>query len=375
MIRLCCERSVTIIFAGMLGVACSAGAEDLPLPAWSQEELRAVSEGAGPLPMLGGALLPEGMVPPESAPGPLLRPPSIAESLRQKTHSSGDVSLFVPDALISKIEAKPADETPSPTPMSELHDLDSEFVEACLDAPAEERLLDPTSVVAESQREDISRFLQFHARDARVDAYLLVIDRDQRLPEGADLSRIASGALLGGDACLAVYPLGEPWRARLFMSSSVHESVAPKYLSGLLEDCSRDALQVSDPLEQLHRFAVRLSIRLFWLEKVMPAKAKTAPLELARPAVQLPEVIAEMPPPPVEMTRGKAGVEWAALIRDPRFIAAALSVLLIPLLIIILRARHVSYLRTHVWHLPEVEAPVRLGGAFSGGAGAIIQFR
>lgn len=349
--------------------------EDLPLPSWSENELRAVSEGVGPLPMLGGALLPEGMVPPETVPGPLLRPPSISESVRQSTPSPGDISLFVPDALISRMGAAAKDEVRGPTPLSELHDLDSEFVEACLGAPAEDRLLDPSSLVAHSQYEDISRFLAFHARDARVDAYLLVIDRDQRLPEGAELSKVASGALLGADACLAVYPLGEPWRARLFMSSSVHQAVAPKYLAGLLEDCSRDAMLVSDPLEQLHRFAVRLSIRLFWLEKVMPARGATTSSPSAPVPTALPEVVAAMPEPPVEVQNGQVSVVWSQMARDPRFIAGLVVVLLIPLLLAVMRARHRSFMRAHVWYLPEAEVPARLGGAFSGGAGTMIQFR
>lgn len=356
------------VFVAACGVRAS---DDLPLPSWSEEEIRAQINGNLP-PLLGGALLPDGMIAEDSVPRVLLRPPSIGDPAQASPSAPEDVSLFLPDALLGAGKNEHHDPQ-LPTPASALRDLDGEFFEACVEAPVDTRLLDPASLVSETQREDITRFLEFHARDARIDAYVLVIDRDQRLAEGVDLSRVASGALVGKKACLAVYPLGEPWRVRLFMSSEVHDTVAPGYLAGLLEDCSRDAMQAGDSLEQLHRFTVRLSIRLFWLEKVLPKEGGVS----ARPQAQktatnpLPEIL---PAERVTAAVAEASRSWLQRVHPAWWGALTGLVIAVPAGMA-WRARRKQFLRTHVWRLPEREVPSRLGGAFSGGAGVSVQFR
>lgn len=354
----------------LIAAACSLRAsDDLPLPAWSEDEIRAQLNGNAPL--LGGALLPEGMIPEDAMPPVLLRPPSLSDPAQTPASPPGDVSLFLPDALLGA-RKNGENEPQQPTPASALRDLDGEFFEACVEAPMDTRLLDPSSLVSETQREDITRFLEFHARDAKIDAYVLVIDRDQQLAEGVDLSRVASGALVGKKACLAVYPLGEPWRVRLFMSSEVHDAVAPGYLAGLLEDCSRDAMQAADSLEQLHRFTVRLSIRLFWLEKVLPKeKPVSAKPQAQKPAANpLPEIL----PAERAVTAITARRPWYQFMHPAWWIALTGLLVAAPGFMM-WRARRRQFLRTHVWRLPEREVPPRLGGTFSGGAGVSVQFR
>lgn len=358
-------------FGCLIVAACDLrGSDDLPLPSWSEEEIRSQLNGNAP-PLLGGALLPDGMIAEDSVPRVLLRPPSLSEAVQAPAPSSGDVSLFLPEALLGAGKNEQHN-PPQPTPESALRDLDGEFFEACVEAPVDTRLLDPASLVSETQREDITRFLEFHARDAKIDAYVLVIDRDQRLADGVDLSRVASGALVGKNACLAVYPLGEPWRVRLFMSSEVHDMVAPGYLAGLLEDCSRDAMQAGDSLEQLHRFTVRLSIRLFWLEKVLPAEkaASSKPLVQKAASNPLPEILPAERAAPV----AAVGSSWFRRVHSAWWCALIGLVLAVPAGIV-WRARRKQFLRTHVWRLPEREVPSRLGGTFSGGAGVSMQFR
>lgn len=348
---------------------CTNIDEILPLPQWSGPEI----SGAPP-PRLGGLLLPEGLgIDDESDPTPRL--PSDAPILASEFQASSpdiDFSLFLPDALLGKtIQTY---QSPGPTPAAALRDLDESFFTICRESPGDEHLIDPESHVSETQKEDLLRFLEFHARDARIKAYVIVTDRDQTVPKKADLSTIASGALSSQDSCLAVYPLGEPWRARLFLSASIHKAVAPDYLNKLVQDCAKDASLVSDPLEQLHRFTVRLSIRLFWLEKLIgtgrPSQAKLSREDvpddiIAKREAALSEALLRDSNP----TNGATVLQWWSVV-----FGILLSLAGGAATYAALRHRR-RRLVGFVWMLPENETQPRLGGAFSGGGGACIEYR
>ena len=285
--------------------------------------------------------------------------------------SSTDLSLFLPDALLGKT-IQPY-QNPGPTPVEALRDLDEDFLTICRESPGNEHLIDPENHVSETQKEDLLRFLQFHAHDARIKAYVLVTDRDQAIPRLADLSGIASGSLRSQDSCLAVYPLGEPWRARLFMSASIHKAIAPEYLKSVVEDCARDAAQVTDPLEQLHRFTVRLSIRLFWIEKligpgkpslVQPTHEEVPSDILVGRELALAEALLEH-----DASFSSGPVQWWSVVVG--ILASVGGGAVTYAALCYRRRRNLNY----VWMLPEIEMPPRLGGAFSGGGGAWIQYR
>ena len=333
----------------------------LPLPQWMQPQ----TDSSPPL--LGGFLFPEGTAVEQSAESaPLLQAPHTGAGEFPAANPANDLSLFLPDSLLGKTirEYQP----PPPTPESDLRPLDTGFLAACRAMTKHEHLVDPDHHVSAPQREDLTRFLQFHARDARVKAFVLVMDRNQTVNSASDLTGVASGALNAQDSCLAVYPLGEPWRARLFVSSSVHQAVDADYLKSVAQDCAKDATLVSDPLEQLHRFTVRLSIRLFWLEKLM-SPLPTAADNLAEQVVTKSRSVAAL---------GTSKHPRYSKQRNVNAWSVALGVLLSlaggAATYAALRYRR-KRLLNYVWILPEIEMPQRLGGAFTGGGGACIQYR
>lgn len=335
----------------------------LPLPQWAQPP----ENGPSP-PLLGGFLFPEGTAVEQPDEGiPLLQGPHAEGGEFPAASPANDLSLFLPDSLLGKTirEYQP----PPPTRESDLRSLSAGFLAACQSAATHDHLIDPDHHVSDPQREDLIRFLQFHARDARVKAFVLVMDRNQTVNSAADLTGVASGALNTQDSCLAVYPLGEPWRARLFVSSSVHQAVDADYLNSVAQDCAKDATLVSDPLEQLHRFTVRLSIRLFWLEKLMSplnATAKSAaPQALAKThtSFSAPPLL-KHPRSPKKHDINGWSVAFGALLSLAGGAATYAA----------LRYRR-RRLLSYVWILPEIEMPQRLGGAFTGGGGACIQYR
>lgn len=354
---------------------CSAalkGIEDgaLPLPRWTEQELKAFKEGPRGL----GAILPESDGPATDI-GELLRTP--VPSGPRLEHSFGaeggalsprlrpeDMGLFLPASILGPSTSSPANvhtQRALPTPVVALRQVSAEFLTACERISRTDYLLDPDLLVPEMQHHDLQRFLEFHAKDARISLYIVILDRNRKLPETADWAKIISGDLRNEDTCLLVYPLGEPWRSRLFVSRAIHDQTSPAFLVETIQACLTEAMQASDAHDQLHRYAVHLSTRLFWLQKALglghseAAQSSNLPLTEVTPEMQL-------------QTRdfGMGLVPWG------------LGFLIVCVVSTwgIRRLGHNWRLRcqSRIWILPEPETIPRLGGAFSGGGGAMTRY-
>lgn len=336
----------------------------LPLPKWIVIEGRPTE--AGTQPALGGGLWPD-----DFNPDDIIHPPMEAAANEIVAALPGEQELwlrFLPRSLFgSRRATEPA---PAEQPLTELSD---EAWRVCEKATGTTRLLDPQGLLSETQSEDLSRLLAFHSEQAGVTAWVLLLDARQKLPSDADLSKLASGELARGPACLAVYPVGAPERARLFFTRSVSESSTSAYLEALLNGCIRDAGLTPDPVEQLQRFATQLSIRLFWLERAYPVlkpKPKESPLviEVSEPMKEVTstESIASAP--------SKFTNLWQ---KAKYYLIAAVALFFILAIVAIglLRWRKRRQ-RMMEFRLPEFDPhhEVRFGGPHCGGCGASIHF-
>ncbi len=240
--------------------------ESLGLPRWSDQELDMMrrGDGAGAVSSLlwpGGMAGVQGMSPniiPQDG-DPAADSPEAEQPLT-------DVSKFLPPALTIGKRDRRAAQMALRQQDRVVREVDPHFLLEAEGLPQGQYLMDPSHQLPEVVRDDLSRFLESHARDARVSLYLMVLPADQKLPAQVNLARLAQGSLLREDSCLAVCPLGEPWRLRLFMSSSIRNQLPTTELSQVLDDSMRAAMQTVDSEEQIHRLLIRLSIRLFWLE-------------------------------------------------------------------------------------------------------------
>ncbi len=362
-------------------------ASELPLPQWSEEDIKGMRDAPAVPFVLGGVLWPGGMAaeaaalpvpagagapsPTVSAAPPATAPLEIADqpgTAQPKT----DLSHFMPPELLST-RAAPQPAPPKSQP-GVLRAVSSEYLAKAYASPATEHLLDPDGNLGETHSEDIRRFLEFHANDARIDAFILLMAGDERLPDTANLASTAQGELLGREGCLVVYAYGQPSRARLFLSRSVHGGVPAPYLASLLEDCVSDASQASDADDQLHRFLVRLSIRLFWLERMLP------PLSPALVAK-----VASQPMPGTQSELTEIGANPGTTEADSAFLGiqidervwAYLGVIVLVLLLGLGGLRWQRYrLRHYVWLLPEPAGlQPRLGGQQCGGSATWVRYR
>ncbi len=371
--------------------AAEPAGDDLPLPVWTHEEWRRLAVEAAP-PLLNDLLpgLGEGQDPSVPGAGPALiprypdGPPAVfGDSLESFRNG---LSLFLPEGLMPPRREPDAPAANKPTPAIHLRDVTPEFLAAATDWPGNDPLIDPGAELPETQAEDLRRFLGYHAEESRIPIIVLLLARDEKLPDDAPLDRLAQGSLAARRAALLVYPLGEPWRARFFLPRDAHQTVSTTYLTRLMEACIAEAEAVSQPESQLHEFVVQLSIRVFWLQKELARSQPPGSTPAGdAPAQPLAEVGPQPNPPPATVpTPAPAAMAGPLANFDlgfdlvlPPASLATIAILLGVLLAIAGRrlVRGIKKTRKdrrhrQVWLLPEQDTEPRLGGAFCGGAGA-----
>lgn len=350
--------------------------EMLPLPKWENEPAPVAST---PSPELGAHF--NNLIPPppelptglESGPRLGEGPPSVLPGY--SALSSNDLSLFLRGGMLdhSSQPGAPRPPTPAPTPVMKLREAPADVLRRLEDAPANEYLLDPFDLVSEITKEDVLRLLEFHASSAQIRLYILVLEADQKLPAGVNLDRLAHGALLRQRACLAVVPLGEPWRARFLVTDGVRNALPASRLAAMAEDCIHDAQQASDGSGQVQRLAVRLSTELFKLERSLPPPASTAP---AHPMENL--HLADVAAASAGETTHPTGAQlplWVWTVLGGLAFLLTLGTSFCLFQIRRLRRLKRPAPQSHIWILPEPDIQPRLGGAFSGGAGSIMHYR
>jgi hypothetical protein len=360
----------SLLLAGTLLADAPAGHDSpenemLPLPRWTDSEVQtfrqsALFPGEGLLPSTGQPL-PDftGLQKPET--GPQLqelftRTPDLPSRLKPE-----EMRLFLPEALLGRSPPQIAAHDLAPTPVSALQGITPEFIALCEQTPPEEFLIDPQVNLPEIQAQAMREFLKFHAHDARIQLHVLVLPKDKTWPDSLHFDRIASGSLLAKESCLLVYPLSEPWRAQVFLTRSIHGHASDAFLNETLQACVTSALQTTDAQDQLHRYVVELSTRLFWLQKALAGRADT-------------ESADDKDLTSVTHGREKAGssisITSATLVLGGAFVMTAVVLLAIWFGTKRMRKGSTKF----VWYFPEPETIPRLGGAFTGGGGGVIRY-
>lgn len=353
--------------------------ELLPLPVWNDEDAAMLQAEPDVLP-LTGLLWPDNFDPdqilppdPHLAGNPGEGEPSLSPTPKNRRGFGDNFLLFIPKPPAPMVQrALPPDQ-----PLTE---VTREFMEQSELLEPDAFLLDPHTLLPEIQSEDLRRLLTFHVSQSQTPAYFLMLDTHEKLSPKVDLSRLAGGRLTREHACLAAFPLGQPWRARLFVTREIAAGVEPGYLPGILEACVQDAMRASDPMDQLQRFATQLSIRLIWMERAYPqlfAAEESVPAKEAKKAA--PEsptafVLADVSQPLVP--EDDLWTKWVLLTREHgRAMLLSFSgfLLVVAGLIRLVRWRRRHRSRT-MWLLPEVESTPRFGGAHCGSGGVWIKY-
>lgn len=223
-------------------------------------------------------------------------------------------------------------------------------------------LVDPQHLLSRKEYDDQLAFLNYHAADSAIDLYIYVFEREQEIPGEVRVEELAE-RLFSNErpAAVVLYFLGAPQRTRVLLSPRLAGAVPVAEQRLTIEKSVQHARDKSHPADQLAAFAVQMSIRLYWMEKVLTPGGDVdgPPIELAnkRRAAPQPDGHAGM----LARLQGMASTWlWPA------------AVALIGTGVLWLAGRWRVARGTH--RFPEFDQPVRLGGPHAAGVGAVITF-
>jgi len=312
--------SMTAVVA-LTGTGLVSGEVEPTLPVWQDGELAELEENA-------------------RVPGPsLLIGEAAAESWLVEPPKSEEID---------------ADSAPSPL-------IEEKYLTAYFAQRPENFLVDPQGLLGASDFRARLGFLNYHASDSGIDLFVYMIGGDQDIPsEVRDEETIERFFSEGRPAVLVYYYLGAPQRSVVHLSPSLTDAISAPEQHRALESSVMQALEKTDPAEQLERFLVQMSIRIYWMERVLAGEAvatNTDPKEVRTAA---------------KVGAGEASVGMIWL----RARAAELAVpgaLLGGILVVALVFSRCLQIRAR-YRFPEFEVEPRLGGAHAAGVGAVISF-
>ena len=264
--------------------------------------------------------------------------------------SSGSLGVELPTA-----EEIAGDSAPS-------NEVSEEYLAGYFAERPKSFLVDPQKLLTAPQYRDRLGFLNYHASDSAIDLFVYVIGGNQEIPsEVRKEEMIERFFATGRPAAIIYYYLGAPQRSVVYLSPSINGTIPSAEQHRALESSVMQAFEKTDPAEQLEKFLVQMSIRIYWMERMLAGERAPGgePVLSAAPATARPAAAGKLAKYPwltdfVAKSMGPAGVVLAALLTVFGF------------------NRWLS--RRARYRFPEFEVEPRLGGAHAAGVGAVISF-
>jgi hypothetical protein len=299
-------------------------------------------------------------------------PPQKRKTDDEKSHSQAGA---VSPPMLKNAVVVPDEELPPVEPLAELEkpkaeeiaprsapavEIPKRFLAAYFAERPKQYLVDPQKLLGGKDFQERLDFLNYHASDSSIDFYLYVFGRDQEIPGEVRAEETVERLFSGGRPVVVVfYFLGEPQRSTIHLSPSLTEKIPAAEQRRALQSSVMAAFEKLDFASQLDAFSVQMSIRIYWMERMLGGAEKADASSEA--------VVKVVPPKAHTLDKIKAiatdyGAKWGGM--------AALGggvLLLISGLMIWLRLRGGR-------RFPDLEVEPRLGGAHCAGIGAVISF-
>lgn len=217
-------------------------------------------------------------------------------------------------------------------------------------------LVDPQGVLsAEDFREQLE-FLQYHSEDSAIDLYVYVLKGDQAFPKGVE-SNGGRGVLEAGKPAVVVhYFMGRPERSSLFLCPELNALVSPAEQVHALETAVARAGEEALMSNQLGKFLVEMSIRIYWMENLLK-EASSATVADAEGAVVAEDARPSQREVVLQLARAYG-------------VYAGVGVTLL-LALVLLRMQLNKRAR---FQFVDLEVEPRLGGPHAAGIGAVLSF-
>lgn len=224
-------------------------------------------------------------------------------------------------------------------------------------------LVDPLALLTEQKSNDVSRFLEYHSEGAPFDICLIVLRENEQAPNEQALAAIHRQWFGQEQVALVVYPFGRPRDIKFEFGSTAVKSVSESVMNRIEKSVIAEASVGLDPSDQVERLSIELSIRLYWLARILDRPQSMTEAEAEMAADQHRTASVENGGEP----RANPGMRWAWTFLGALLAAVAGA-------FVWWLARRNSLHGGPVF-FPDREIPMRLGGASSGGACAEISFR
>lgn len=319
-------------FLGILGASLVCG-QELELPTWDEEDLEALESG-------------------EYVPGSSL----LGKIAREYLDSNNDEPIELDPAVRDLPE-----EIPEPEEWSRV--IGEEFLSSYFHDLPRGFLNDPQKLLTTQEYRDREGFLNYHARDTDIDLYIYLFDALQEIPETESLGSVVRSQFdREKPVAVVFYFLGMPEKSQLVFSDRVSASVSQAERDKVIRMAVEEALEKSDPSSQLESFSIQLSIRLYWLEKVVAKGGDN--LGSTKPLI-LPQV-------KILEEKGESVLEKLKK-RPALFYSVVVLGVLIPTAALGLLGRWIAE-RKRVYVFPDAEGTPLLDAPYAAGVGGVISF-
>jgi hypothetical protein len=318
-------RLRVIATAVFIGSAHWLAAEETPLPVWQEGE-RAALEESGWVP--GGILLTEEPLEGEAA----------VEALVMEPPNPEEIAV-----------------SPEPPP-----EIEERYLNAYFERRPERFLVDPQGLLSPKDFSERLGFLDYHASDSTIDLFVYLIGGDQDIPSAVREEEVIERFFGSGrPAMLVYYYLGAPQRSVVYLSPSITDSISSPEQNRALESSVLQALEKTDPAEQFEKFLIQMSIRIYWMERVLSGEPEPASAE---PAAR--SGAAE------NHRKDSTALDWLREVTSP----FVLPGLVLGAILFVAFGFSLWLRRQARYRFPEFEVEPRLGGAHAAGVGAVISF-
>jgi hypothetical protein len=242
------------------------------------------------------------------------------------------------------------------------NEVAEEFLVQYFENKPTSHLVDPQNLLDTRQQKDLEAFINYHGKDSFIDMYIYVFGGEQRIPsevrEEEVVERLYS---VGKPAVIIYYYLNTPQRAATYLSPVLTDAVSAAEQRRALESSVMKAFATANPFEQLEAFLVQMSIRIYWMERMIEGTAEET-------MATIPDG-ERSPMPAKKVVASERKIEIPAWMK----LAAAAAVAACGALLAVwsFAMWWLSRLR---FKFPEFEVEQRLGGGHAAGIGAVISF-
>ena len=332
--------AVLLVLSSVADGARNRGFPEPELPAWGEGEVEAMEENGW---VAGAILLTDDPVPEEAG---------TDAGAGQASATSLDIA------------------EPTAEEIAEPEQADGEIPEVFWPAYFGQRperfLVDPQGLLGAVEFRDRLAFLNYHAGDSSIDLFVYLIKGGQEFPgEVREEELVERCFATGRPAAVVFYFLGAPQRSMISLSPSLTDVVSSVEQRRALDSSVMQALEKTDPIDQFEAFLVQMSIRIYWMERMMGEDAESGAGE-ASPVLAKAGHSKDAGAMEGLMTMARP---WIEPLRPH-----------VPFGLVLLSALVSGwaavwwYRRKARYRFPDFEVEPRLGGAHAAGIGAVISF-